>query len=248
MLCDSPPLLLPSYFSPVFPIILFQHSFCTSPNRTYSLHLCPASTSCHLSSIDALSSHPLWELLPLSTGCDSCVSLYHRMSVFWPQSVLLRTILNSFHPLLTFPLSYQPCGERREWTVHGGEGGGSGEEVRRREAAALKAWCHKSSSAGRCLEQWVCTSVPWSSGRNWGKHFGKATKFPQARLYAPQLLKSHVCIWGHRVCPMYESCLWWNLAGYKFVMAVLSLPSRTARISIEWPQTSSEFWNQCALH
>lgn len=191
--------------------------------------------SCPLSSIDVVPACPLWELLPLSTGCYSFVSLYHR-SRFWIQSVLLGIILNSSHPFLIFPLgmgSYLPCGAGREQALHGEDVLET--EARQREAAALKSWCHKSSSVGQCLAQCVCASVPWSLGRNWREHFAKATKFPQARLHAPQLQWNHVHIWGHRGCSMFGRCLWWNLADSEFVMTVLSSPSLTAWISIEWP-------------
>lgn len=250
MLCDSPTLLLP----PTSP--LFSHCYRISTQFSPPLQvvlvpfICPTSisVSCPLSSIDAIPACPLWELLPLSTGWYSFVSLYHR-SRFWPQSVLLGIILNSSHPFLLFPVgmgNYLPCGAGGEQAMHGEEVLET--EARWREAAALKAWCCKSSSAGRCLEQCVCTSVPWSLGRSWREHFAKATKFPQARLHAPQLQWNHIGIWGHRGCSTFESCLWWNLAGSEFVMAVLSPPSLTAWISIEWPQTSSELWNQCTLH
>lgn len=109
--------------------------------------------------------------------------------------------LNSFHPPPAG--SYLPCcAGMAGWRGPRGE-------ARRRAAAVPKAWCHKSSLAGRCLEQCVCTtSVPWSLGRNWRKRFGKAAEFPQARLYVPRLRQSHVHIWGLRGRPALGSHLW----------------------------------------
>lgn len=121
------PILLLSWFS--------HHIILTQFSQPLQNDLIPFISVLHQSlsppsSTDALPAWHLWELLPLSRGWDSCVSFYHR-SRFWPQSVLLGTILNFFHPFPPFSPrtgSYLWCGEAMEWAVHGGKGGGSGDQ------------------------------------------------------------------------------------------------------------------------
>lgn len=170
---------------PCFPTYYFNTAFSASQNWPYFLQICPISISVSYPPlpIDAPPAHSLWEILPLRTSWDSWVSIYLG-NRFWPQTVLLKTILNFFCAFQLVPSrmgSYLQYGVGREQAVHVGSGD-QGEE----EWSICCEGC-KSSSARQCSEQCVCTPVPWSLGRNWGRHFGMTAKFPQAKLYAPQL-------------------------------------------------------------
>lgn len=140
MPCDSPPLLLPSYFSPVFPIILFQRRFLSLSKSTSF----PSSLSCI--SLCLLSSFLYW-CSPCPTPLRAAAS-QHRLGFLceplsqeqvWASKCAARNYPKVLPPFPTIPSedgNYLLCGAGTEQAARGAEGGSSRERGEEEEGSS----------------------------------------------------------------------------------------------------------------